>query len=115
MARYTCRFSVAIPLEHLESSLMEVLESCHLEMIYDTGEYLMAREVPNRAPFPKLVTAEVLIDRTTATAEEVRMNLVMKNEELPLQTNNHCRQMFDLMQEALVAYSQWQLLNKVAG
>nr|WP_232225174.1 hypothetical protein [Dactylococcopsis salina] len=94
---------------------MEVLESCHLEMIYDTGEYLMAREVPNRAPFPKLVTAEVLIDRTTATAEEVRMNLVMKNEELPLQTNNHCRQMFDLMQEALVAYSQWQLLNKVAG
>ncbi|PNW57939.1 UNVERIFIED_CONTAM: hypothetical protein BEN50_06840 [Euhalothece sp. KZN 001] len=115
MARYTCTFSVAIPLERLQSSLVEILESCHLEMIYDTGEYLMAREVPNRAPFPKLVTAEVLIDRTTATAEEVRMNLVMKNEELPLQTDNHCRQMFDLVQEALVAYSQWQLLNKVAG
>lgn len=75
----------------------------------------MAREVPNRAPFPKLVTAEVLIERTTATSEEVRMNLVMKNEELPLQTDNHCRQMFDLLQEALVAYSHWELLNKVAG
>jgi len=75
----------------------------------------MAREVPSRAPFPKLVTAEVLIDRTTATSEAIRMNLVMKNEELPLQTDNHCRQMFDLLQEALVEYSQWQLLDKVAG
>lgn len=115
MARYTCTFSVAIPLERLQSSLVDVLESCHLEIIYDTGEYIMAREVPNRAAFPKLVTVEVLIDRTTATNEEVRMNLVMKNEELPLQTNNHCRQMFDLLQSAIVDYSQWQLLDKVAG
>lgn len=115
MARYTCTFSVAIDLEQLQSSLKEILESCHLEIIYDTGEYIMAREITNRATFPKLVTAEVLIDRTTATPEEVRMNLVMKNEELPLQTDNHCRQMFDLIQEALVQYSQWELLEKVAG
>jgi len=115
MARYTCTFSVAISLERLQASLIEILESCHLEIIYDTGEYIMAREMPSRAPFPKLVTAEVLIDRTTATSEEIRMNLVMKNEELPLQTDNHCRQMFDLLQQALVEYSQWQLLDKVAG
>lgn len=115
MARYTCTFSVAIPLERLQGSLVEILESCHLEIIYDTGEYIMAREIPSRAPFQKLVTVEVLIDRTTATSEEVRMNLVMKNEELPLQTNNHCRQMFDLLQEALVEYSQWELLDRVGG
>ena len=115
MARYPCTFSVAIDLEQLQSSLKEILESGHLEIIYDTGDYIMARELPNRAPFPKLVTAEVLIDRTTATPEEVRMNLVMKNEELPLQKDNHCRQMFDLIQEALVEYSQWELLEKVAG
>jgi len=76
---------------------------------------MMAREIPNRVPFPKLVTTEVLIDRTTATPEAIRMNLVMKNEELPLQTDNHCRQMFDLLQQALVEYSQWQLLDKVAS
>lgn len=115
MARYTCTFSVAIPLERLQASLVEILESCYLEMIYDTGEYLMAREVPNRATFQKLVTVEVLIDRTTATDEQVRMNLVMKNEELPLQTDNHCRQMFDLLQKALVEYSQWRLLDQVGG
>ncbi len=115
MARYTCTFSVAIPLERLEGSLVEILESCYMELIYDTGEYLMARELPDRAPFPKLVTAEVLIDRSTATPEQVQMHLVMKNEELPLQTDNHCRQMFDLVQQALVEYSQWQLLDKVAG
>jgi len=115
MARYTCDFSVAISLEHLQSSLIEILESCHMELIYNTGEYLMARETPDRAPFPKLVTAEVLIDNTNATPEQVRMHLVMKNEELPLQTNNHCRQMFDLVEQALVEYSQWELLDKVAG
>lgn len=76
---------------------------------------MMGREIPNRVPFPKLVTTEVLIDRTTATPELIRMNLVMKNEELPLQTDNHCRQMFDLLQQALVEHSQWQLLDKVAG
>ncbi|PSO48443.1 MAG: hypothetical protein BRC33_09670 [Cyanobacteria bacterium SW_9_44_58] len=115
MARYTCTFSVAIPLERLQESLVEILESCYLEIIYDTGEYMMAREFPDRAPFPKLVTVEVLIDRTTASDDQVRMNLVMKNEELPLHTNNHCRQMFDLLEKALVEYSQWELLDKVAG
>ncbi len=75
----------------------------------------MAREIPGRVAFAKLVTVEVLIDKSTATAQEVRMNFVIKNEELPLQVDNHCRQMFDMVQEAVAENRHWQLVESVAG
>ena len=115
MARYTCSFTVAVSLDHLQQSLIEVLQSCYFDIIYDTGDYLMAREVPGRVAFAKLVTVEVLIDKSTATAQEVRMNFVIKNEELPLQVDNHCRQMFETVQAAVAANRHWQLVESVAG
>ncbi|MBW4546464.1 MAG: hypothetical protein KME25_18755 [Symplocastrum torsivum CPER-KK1] len=115
MARYTCSFTVAVSLDHLQQSLIEVLQSCNFDIIYDTGDYLMAREIPGRIAFAKLVTVEVLIDKSTATSQEVRMNFVIKNEELPLQVDNHCRQMFELVQEAVAANRHWQLVESVAG
>ncbi len=39
---------------------------------------MMAREIPGHVSFTKLVTVEVLIDRTTATATETHINLVFK-------------------------------------
>jgi hypothetical protein len=115
MARYTCSFTVAVALDCLQQSLIEILQSCDFDIIYDTGDYLMARESPGRVAFAKLVTVEVLIDRSMATGQEVRMNFVVKNEELPLQVDNHCRQMFDVVQEAVADNNQWQLLESVAG
>lgn len=115
MARYTCSLTVAVSLDHLQQSLIEVLQSCNFDIIYDTGDYLMARESPGRVAFAKLVTVEVLIDKSTATAQEVRMNFVIKNEELPLQVDNHCRQMFDLVQEAVAENRHWQLVESVVG
>lgn len=115
MARYTCSFIVAVPLERLQPALIEVLESCNFDIIYDTGDYLMAREIPGQVSFAKLVRVEVLIDRTIATTQEVRMNFVIKNEELPLQFDNHCRQMFDRVQKAVAESRHWQLVESVAG
>lgn len=115
MARYTCSFIIAVSLDHLQQSLIEVLQSCNFDIIYDTGDYIMAREIPGRVAFAKLVTVEVLIDKSTATAQEVRMNFVIKNEELPLHLDNHCRQMFDLVQEAVAQNRHWQLVESVAG
>jgi hypothetical protein len=115
MARYTCSFTVAVDLDYLQPSLIEVLQSCNFDIIYDTGDYIMAREIPGRVAFAKLVTVEVLIDKSTATAQEVRMNFVIKNEELPLQVDNHCRQMFELVQEAVADNRHWQLVESVAG
>ena len=115
MARYPALFTLGISVEDLHPSLSTVLQSCNLNMIYDTPEYVMAREVPGGVPFPKLVTVEILIDRTTATPEKVGIKLVVKNEELPLQITNHCAVMFDKIKLAIEAATQWQLIESYTG
>lgn len=76
---------------------------------------MMAREFPGQVSFPKLVTVEVLIDKTTATETKTRVNLVIKNEELPLQVDNHCHQMFNLVNQAITENRHWQLVESAAG
>jgi len=114
MARYTCSFLVAVPVARLRQSIVEVLQACNLDLIYDTSDYLMARENPGQVSFAKLVTVEVLIDRTTATDAEARINLVIKNEELPLQVDNHCHKMFVLISQAFIDNRHWQLVQTIA-
>lgn len=115
MARYTCSYTIALPFDSLRQSVVDVLKTFPLNIIYETGDYLMAREIPGKISYAKLVTLEVLLDRTTATEKETRMSLVMKNEELPLQVDNHCHQMFDLVNQAIMENRQWQLVETVAG
>jgi hypothetical protein len=115
MARYTSSFTVAVPIDRLRQLLVEFLQSCYLEIIYDTADYMMAREIPGQVSYTKLVTVEVLIDKTTATETETRMNLVFKNEELPLQFDNHCHQMFDLVNQGIVENRHWQLIEGVTS
>ena len=111
MARYTCSFTVAVPRDRLRQLFGDFLQAYNLEIIYNTADYMMAREVPGHVSFTKLVTVEVLIDRTTATATETHINLVVKNEELPLQVENHCHQMFELMNQGIVENRNWQLIE----
>ncbi|NJK99528.1 MAG: hypothetical protein HC910_02805 [Spirulinaceae cyanobacterium SM2_1_0] len=109
MARYICAFSANAPRERLLLSLSEVLQACNFEIIYDTGDYMMGREIPGRVSFAKLVTVEALVDKTKTNARNARMNFVVKNEELPLQNDNHCRQMFDVVKQAIQENTGWQL------
>lgn len=115
MARYTCSFTVIVPINRLRQLLMEILQACNLDIIYDISDYMMAREIPGQVSFAKLVTVEVLIDKTTATDTETRINLVIKNEELPLQVDNHCYQMFEIVNQAIADNHHWQLVESVAG
>ncbi len=109
MARYPLLAS-ATPTDSLHQSFLSVLESCHLVIIHDTGDYVVAREAPNGKPFSQLVTVEGLIDKTGATNTEIRMEVVVKNEELPLQASNHCSRMRDEIRLALEASGQWRIL-----
>jgi hypothetical protein len=111
MARYTCSFIVKLPLQRLQPLLVEILRSCNFDLIYDAGDYIMAREIPGKVPFPRLVTAEILIDRTMIVNNELRLNFVLKNEELPLQLNNHCHQMFDLVKKTITDQYQWEVVE----
>ncbi|MBW4442668.1 MAG: hypothetical protein KME10_15815 [Plectolyngbya sp. WJT66-NPBG17] len=115
MARYTCLFTVGVPVQNLQPLLNQTLKSCNLDVIYATEDYMMAREIPGKVSFPKLVTVEVLIDKTTATDRETRMNFVVKNEELPLQVENHCRKMYTLVNQAISENQGWNLIETVAG
>lgn len=115
MARYTCSFTVAITMGNLQECLMDLFTQCNLEVIYKTSDYVMAREIPGGIPFAKLVTAEALIDKTFATKDSVRVNLVIKNEELPLQSDNHCFQMFDGIKLAVAEQYDWQLVDLVSS
>jgi hypothetical protein len=114
MARYTSLFTVAVSFDQLRRLLIDILRSCHFDVIYDTEDYLVAREIPGRVTYAKLVTVEVLIDKFAQADPEVRMSFVVKNEELPLKTDNHCRQMFNLVNRAVAETRQWHLIESIA-
>lgn len=115
MARYTGLFVVTAPFEHLRQLLTELLMSCNFDIIYDRKEYLMAREVPGQVSFSRLVTIEVSIDSPDNSYADIRMNFVVKNEELPLQLNNHCSRMFETLTQAIANYQYWEFREAIAG
>ena len=115
MARYTCSFLVCVNVEHLQPLLVELLQDCDFDVQYYTNDYIMAREIPGNVSFSKLVKVEVLIDKSTATETETRMSIVIKNEELPLQLDNHCRQVFEYVKQAIEHNRHWHLIESIAG
>ncbi len=115
MARYTGFFKVAASVNNFQQLLSELLESCNFNIIYQAGDYLMAREIPGKVAYHQLVTVEVLVDRTLATNQEVQMNFVIKNEELPLQVDNHCYQVFNQVNQAVQDARCWQLIEIAAS
>lgn len=115
MARYTSLYTVAVSLDRFRQLLTDILRSCSLDVIYASEDYLLARELPGHVSYAKLVTVEVLIDQPQKPEEEVRMNFVVKNEELPLKSNNHCRQIFNLVNQAIAENRQWHLIESVAS
>ncbi len=106
MARYTNLFVSVLPANNLRESLPGVLRSCGLHLVYQDGDYMMAKERPGMVSFSKLATVEVLIG-STDDAELITqqrastVNLVVKNEELPLKDNNHCHRIFQQVNQAI--------------
>lgn len=115
MARYTCSFLVCANVDHLQPLLIELLQDCDFDVQYYTTDYIMAREIPGNISFSKLVKVEVLIDKSTATETETRMSIVIKNEELPLQLDNHCRQIFEFVKQAIENNRHWHLIESIMG
>jgi hypothetical protein len=117
MARYTCSFIVGDSIDHLQPLVIEILQDSNLslDVLYYNADYIMAREIPGNVPFSKLVTVEVLIDKTTATETETKMSIVIKNEELPLQLENHCRHMFDAIKDTIENSRYVHLIETLAG
>ncbi|MGF1513240.1 MAG: hypothetical protein ACFB5Z_06035 [Elainellaceae cyanobacterium] len=88
-------------------------------MIYEKGDYLVAKEVPGGVSFSKLVTVEVVIGNYPHVVQpeaerDLEMSFVIKNEELPLQVDNHCRRKFNLVNRALAENQYLELVDDIA-
>ncbi|QLE58702.1 hypothetical protein [Nostoc sp. TCL26-01] len=115
MGRYTCSFVISTSINYLQPLLIELLQDCDLEIQYYTPDYILAREIRGNVSFSKIVTVEALIDKSMATETESRMSIVIKNEELPLQVDNHCRQMFEFVKQEIERSRHWHLIESLAG
>jgi hypothetical protein len=111
MARYSCTFSIhANSAEALRQELGKTLRACNFEIIYDDDDYMVGREVPGGVSHAKLVTLEALIHRNHQTSEDgIKMDCILKNEELPLKRDNHCRRVFDSFTQTVKTQTPWQL------
>ena len=114
MARYTGYFAVNVAIEDLRQMMIDILESCNLEVTYQTPSSIIAREQLGIVSLAELVIAEVVFDTATATLNETKMTVVVKNEALPLQMVNHCRQLFEQISELIVNNRKWILLESIA-
>lgn len=101
MARYACVLTVDASMSCSKRLLKNILEACNFRIVHETGDYLMASEVPGRTEFMKLVTAEILIDQIQDPDQEVQMQCIVKNEELPIHTDTHCHQVFEQLSSAI--------------
>lgn len=115
MARYTCSFIIGVNIEDLQPLVLDLLQNFDLEIQYYTGDYILAREIPGTVAVSQLIKVEVLIDKSTATETETKMTIVIKNEELPLRINNHCRELFDFMRQEIEGSRYWHLIESLAG
>ena len=103
MARYTNSLPVPAATAQLRDAIISSLQSCGLSIVYENGDYLVAKEKPGQVSLTQLTTIEVLINPPTITTETGCVSLVVTNEELPLSRNNHCEQVFSAVNRAIVA------------
>ena len=113
MSRYVCHFLVNLSPQHVRLPLKMLFEACGMDTMYETDDYVMAREIPGQVIFTKLVTSEVSIDVSGTDPDLVKLSFLVKNEELPLNPNNHCRRIFDLLRVAIAHNYDWEPVDNL--
>ena len=101
MARYTNFFTTGFSQEDLNPVLVNVLEACDLNLIYQDPVCIVAKEKPGQVSLSQLATIELLISPPLSKSRGAKVDLVVKNEELPLRTQNHCREIFTQVNQAI--------------
>ncbi len=94
--------------------MIDILESCNLEITYETPSSIIARENIGQVSVSQLVIAEVVFDTATAMIDETKMKVFIKNESLPLQSHNHCREIFEQVSQLIIDNRHWVLLESIA-
>ena len=115
MARYTCSFCISSTRDQILALLHGVLQDCQLEVAYQSRDYIVAKEIPGNVSFAQLVTVEVLIDPADRQIDRTGLQFIIKNEELPLRQDNHCRQLSERLNRGLNDSGMLEVLSQVTG
>ncbi len=115
MARYTNFFMTRSSQEAISQSLVSALEACDLNLVYQDPVCIVAKERPGQVAFAQLATIEVLISPPTIESGGSKIDLVVKNEELPLRTQNHCREVFAQVNQAIADANSPEQANDIAS
>ncbi|NEP42494.1 MAG: hypothetical protein F6K35_26055 [Okeania sp. SIO2H7] len=114
MARYVGFLVVAIEdFQNLQPIVLGILEECNCEVIFNTGNYIMARELPGQVSFSQLAIAEVTFNLASITENTIRIDIIFKNEVLPAHKDNHCRQVFDLFFYWAINSKYWKIIESM--
>jgi hypothetical protein len=114
MARYTGFFVVNVGLEDIRPMMIDILKSCNLEITYQTPSSIIARENIGQVSVNQLVIAEIVFDTATSMIDETKMTVFIKNESLPLQSQTHCREIFEQFSQLIIDNRYWVLLESIA-
>ena len=112
MARYTNFFMTGASSEEINQALVGAIETCDLDLVYEDPVCIVAKEKPGKVPFAQLATIELLISPPTVENGGSKIDLVVKNEELPLRSQNHCKEVFTQINQAI---SEANAPSKVAS
>ena len=115
MARYTNFFMTSSSSEEISQMLTEAIEACDLNLVYSDPVCIVAKERPGKVAFAQLATVEILISPPTVEQGGSKIDLVVKNEELPLRAQNHCKEVFSEINEAINNANEAQQSNGAAA
>ena len=116
MTRYAGFITVAIEdFDNLQPVVLGILEECNLEVIHNAGNSILARERAGELPFSKLAIAEVTFNLASITQTTIRIDLIVKNDTLPTQKENHCRQVFDLFIYWAMETRYWKVIESMTS
>jgi hypothetical protein len=113
MSRYSCSYIVKISPNRLDLLYDDLLQFSVFEVMHRRPDIFVLLETPNEAMFVQLVTIELF--NTPISPSEIQIDLLVKNHELPLRSNNRCRQFFDRIHRLITEEYQGQSLIRVTA
>jgi hypothetical protein len=100
-----------VSIQEIYSVLAEILESCQLQVDFQANDYLMAKEKDQDVSFLKLVHVDIIIDLATGNEKNTTVNIVVKNEELAVNKNNHAFAKMEQIKQVISDKYEAELLS----
>ena len=101
MARYTNLFTTSASKEEVHQRLLTALKTCDLDLVYQDPVYIVAKEKPGHVTLAQLATVEILLNPPAVEPQGAKIDLIVRNEELPLRQDNHCHTIFIQVNQAI--------------